>query len=123
MTILIVESDQALASVWAQHLARQDLEVVVAQSSDEACEIVTERRVEVVVLDLDLPDGGALGVADMAAYRNEHTRIIFVTATTFFSDGSIFTLSPNAAGYMTSDAKPEDLAALVEHHSRTVNPA
>lgn len=118
MTVLIVEEDPSLAGLWKLHLERHNLKVDIAATSDAACSWLQEHIYKVVVLDLDLADGAALGIADMASYRNPATRIIFVTATTFFSDGSIFAISANAAGFMTVDTPPEDLAALVEHHLR-----
>lgn len=123
MTILIVESDAALASLWEGHLQRQGLTVAVAADADAACAHLCGNPTDVVVLDLDLACGSALAVADFAQYRRPNARVIFVTATSFFSDGSIFGLTPNAAGYLPSTSKPEDLAALVEHHSRSVQPA
>lgn len=118
MSVLIVESNEELATVWERHLTRGGAEVHAVTTADEACIAISERPVKVVVLDLDLKGGSALAVADYASYRRPDARVIFVTATTFFSDGSIFQIIPNAAGYLASDARPEDLAALVDHHCR-----
>lgn len=72
---------------------------------------------EIIVLDLVLEGGSALAVADFASYRRPDARVIFVTNTSFFSDGSIFAHSPNACAYVQSEAPPEDLAAMVEHYA------
>jgi hypothetical protein len=42
--------------------------------------------------------------------------VIFVTDTTFFSDGSIFAITPNARALVRTSAPPEDIAAMVEHY-------
>lgn len=72
---------------------------------------------EIIVLDLVLDNGSALAVADFASYRRPDTQVIFVTNTSFFSDGSIFAHSPNACAYVQSETPPEDLAAMVEHYA------
>ena len=64
-----------------------------------------------------LANGSALAVSDFASYRRPDARVIFVTNTTFFSDGSIFAHSPNACAFMQSSTPPEDLAAMVEHYA------
>ena len=55
-------------------------------------------------------------MADFASYKRPEARVIFVTRSGFFSDGSIFQLAPNTAAYIAAETPPEDLAALVEHH-------
>ncbi|MEM8980412.1 MAG: hypothetical protein AAGD04_13070 [Pseudomonadota bacterium] len=120
MSILIVESDLALAQVWAGHLRRQDHQVTVATSQDAAAAALADTDVRVVILNLDLANGSALAVADFASYRRPNARVLFVTKRSFFSDGSIFKLAPNAAGFMGTSVKPEDLTALVDHHAALV---
>jgi len=63
-----------------------------------------------------LENGSALAVADYANYRQPDARVIFVTNTSFFSDGSIFAHSANARAFVPSGTPPEDLAAMVEHY-------
>ncbi len=123
MTVLIVESDPALAACWESHLGREGHRIRLARGADEACAVISDETIHVLIVDLDLPEGDALAVADYASYRRPEARVIFVTANRFFSDGSIFGLSSNAAGYLGTDTRPEDLAALVEHHSRTAERA
>ncbi|MEJ1993141.1 MAG: hypothetical protein P8X50_16030, partial [Maritimibacter sp.] len=48
---------------------------------------------------------------------NPDTRVIFVTSSTFFSDGSIFAMSPNACAFLSAHTPPEDLAAVIEYHA------
>jgi len=116
MKVLIVESTVALAEVWCRHLSRQGAEVTVATTSDAAVEMISDDPFDVIVLDLVLDEGSALAVADFAQYRLPDCNVIFVTDTTFFSDGSIFAITPNARALVRSSAPPEDLAAMVEHY-------
>ena len=116
MHVLIVESDRDLSEVWKRHLERQGASVEIATSQTAAVDCLQFREVNVIVLSLDLAEGSAFAVADFASYRHPKAGVVFVTRSSFFSDGSIFQLIPNAAAYIAAETRPEDLAAIVEHH-------
>ena len=117
MNVLIVESNPDLGRVWQRHLQRQNAEVTLVETQEAAILALYGREYDIIVLDLVLETGSALAVADFASYRRPQARVIFVTNTTFFSDGSIFAHSPNACAYVQSATPPEDLAAMVEHYA------
>lgn len=117
MDVLIVESKPELGRLWQRHLERMGARVDHAAGQDAAITALQERTYDVLVLDLVLADGSALAVADFASYRHPAARVIFVTNTTFFSDGSIFSVAPNACAYLPTATRPEDLAAMVEHYA------
>lgn len=116
MRVLIVESNPDLGELWRRHLVRQGAEVGIATSQEEAVAHLRDGEWQVIVLDLVLEEGSAFAVADFASYRHPDAKVIFVTNTRFFSDGSIFGLCPNACAYVRSTTPPEDLAAMVEHY-------
>jgi DNA-binding response OmpR family regulator len=115
MNVLIVESQADLGRLWQRHLERQKMDVILAVSQEEAVDILHHYAVDIIILDLFLDKGAALSVADYAQYRHPDARIIFVTNTTFFSDGSIFAHCANASAFVPTATPPEDLVALVEH--------
>ncbi len=117
MNVLIVESNPDLGRVWKRHLERHGAEVTLVAGQEAAILALYSQEFEIIVLDLVLETGSALAVADFASYRRPEARVIFVTNTTFFSDGSIFAHSPNACAYVQSATPPEDLAAMVEHYA------
>ncbi len=119
MEVLIVESQSDLGQLWQRHLERQGASVDLVHDQDSAIAALLKRGYDIIVLDLVLHRGSALAVADFASYRVPDTRVIFVTNTTFFSDGSIFAHSPNACAFLQSSTPPEDLAAMVEHYGAT----
>lgn len=117
MKVLIVESDDGLAGIWQKHLIRQGMDVTrVADETDAIANLCAE-SVDVLILNLVLKSGSALGVADFASYRQPDARVIFVTNTSFFSDGSIFSIASNACAFVRTSTPPDDLAAMVEHHA------
>jgi DNA-binding response OmpR family regulator len=116
MKVLIVESRSELGMLWQKHLERQNMDVERVASQEQAIAYLAANEIDIIILDLVLEDGSALAVADYADYRHPRARVIFVTSTTFFSDGSIFAHSGNARAFVTTETPPEDLAAMVEHY-------
>ncbi|MEP2640380.1 response regulator [Roseobacter sp.] len=116
MKVLIVESQDDLARIWQRHLERMG--IIVSRACDQADAIhqLSSRCSDVIILDLVLNEGSALAVADYASYRQPDAKVIFVTNTSFFSDGSIFSHVTNACAFVQSATPPEDLAAMVEHY-------
>lgn len=117
MNVLIVESKPDLGMLWRRHLERLGAIVTLVTSQEAAILALYGVDFDIIVLDLVLDQGSALAVADFASYRRPDARVIFVTNTSFFSDGSIFAHSPNACAYLQSETPPEDLAAMVEHYA------
>lgn len=117
MTVLIVEANPELGKLWADHFGRRGMQARLVVGEEAAISALRTETAEVIVVDLDLPGSGAIAVADYAAYRRPEARIVFVTASSFFSDGSIFSMSPNAAAFLPARTPPEDLAAVVEFHA------
>ena len=121
MDVLIVQSNQPLGALWARHLERLGAAVELASSGDRAVKLLETRDFDAIVLDLVLEEGSALTVADVAQFRQPDANVIFVTDTTFFSDGSIFTHSGNARAFVRKGTPPGDLAAIVEHYGQRVS--
>jgi DNA-binding response OmpR family regulator len=116
MNVLIVESRPELGALWTRHLERMGASVTLVPSQATAILALYNEPFDIIVLDLVLDEGSPLAVADFASYRQPKAQVIFVTNTSFFSDGSIFAHSPNACAYVQSETPPEDLAAMVEHY-------
>lgn len=117
MRVLIVESNSDLSDLWARHLNRMGAQVVVSAGHQSAIDVLSDRGVDVIILDLMIHDGAAFAIADFASYRHPESKVIFVTKSSFFSDGSIFQHCANACAFVPSATPPEDLAALVEHYA------
>ncbi len=116
--ILILADNSDLARIWARHLERQKHTVVVTTDETEAVQIVRDNDIRVIVLDLMMENCVAFSVADYVSYRSPGTKIIFVTRSHFFSDGSLFRHVPNTAAILQEDSPPSDLAAIVAYHGR-----
>jgi len=116
MRALIVESNLELARIWTGHLERMNINVTCAETGHRALNLVQNRHYDVIVIDLDLKKGSALVVADLAQFHQPDANVVFVTDTSFFSDGSIFRHSANVRAFVETRTPPCDLAAIVHHY-------
>lgn len=119
MHVLIVQENRELGRLWQAHLERCGCHVNLACDQEAAIHLLQNADVDIIVLDLVLSEGSAFAVADFSAYRQPKAKVIFVSDTTFFSDGSIFIHIPNACAMMPSKSSVEDLSAVVEHYGRS----
>ena len=117
MPALIVQSNQALADLWIRHLRRLGCEADLALTETLAFEHLRRREYKAIVVDLVLSDGSAFAVSDYASYRQPEAKVIFVTNTRFFSDGSIFRHCANACAFLPTATPPSDLATMVQHYA------
>ena len=116
--VLIVESEVSLGELWQSFLQRQGFEVDLVGNQPDAIDKLRFKSWDALVIDLMLPNSSALAISDFASYKNPDISIIVVSASSFFSDGSIFELLPNARGFMNQPIEPDDLAAVVDHCTR-----
>lgn len=116
MQLLIVEHNPDLAAIWAGFLSRQGVVCTIAGTEADARGALRRQPFDALVLDMELPAGAALAVADFASYRNPDMPIITVTARGFFSDAAILELVPNARGVLRAPLRLDDMAALIEHY-------
>jgi DNA-binding response OmpR family regulator len=119
MRALIAQSNKNLGDLWKRYLERLDVEVTLVPTGERALNAIQSTAFDVIVLDLVLQEGSALAVADLAQFRQPDANVVFVTDTTFFSDGSIFHHSANARAFIKSATPPKDLAAIVHHYGLT----
>ncbi|HEV8035110.1 response regulator [Yoonia sp.] len=121
MRALIVQRNENLGGVWQRHLERLEVNVTLVQSAASALDLICGETFDVIVLDLMPAEGCALAVADLVRFRQPRANIVFVTDTTFFSDGSIFNYAANARAFVKTATPPQDLAAIVHHYGTTAH--
>lgn len=117
MKILIVESECELGLIWQRALERLGVQVVLVTDQATAVQALRDQSFELIILDLVLENGSAFAISDFANYRRPAAQVMFVTNTSFFSDGSIFQHCSNACAYVQSATAPEDIAMMVTHYA------
>ena len=96
-------------------LASMPQTVVIGEATTgrEAVELAQSLEPDVVLLDLQMPDGGGLGAIRELAIRRADARILVVTL--FDDDESVFTaLKAGARGYVLKDADEAEMMRAIE---------
>ena len=90
-----------------------DFEVVgEAATGREAVERATELQPDVVLMDLQMPDGGGMAATREILLASPHIRVLVVTL--FEDDDSVFAaLRAGARGYVLKDADEEELVRAI----------
>ena len=115
MRVLIAQQNAELGKLWAGFLEREGVSTTLVTSQGEALMQLRAQEFDALILEMVLPDGGAIAIADFAAYRMPDVPVITVNSSSFFSDGSIFQLMPNVQSVMQAPVEGKDLAAMVSH--------
>lgn len=116
MHVLIVESSAELGRAWGAGMEEAGHRVSLVQTARAALDVLGHGEVHMIVLSLVLQDGSPFAVSDYACYRWPAARVIFVTRSGAFWDGSIFLHAQNACAFLPASTPPADLASLVEHY-------
>ncbi len=83
--ILIVDDDKTLSDITADMLMDYKYEVERCFSADEAFEILTDKRFDLIILDINLPDGTGFSVCQELRKASD-VPVIFASARTSVDD-------------------------------------
>ena len=72
--VLIVDDEPAICKALQVALSRAGYEVVIAQSGDSALTVLSRERVDVLLIDLRIPDTRGDVVFELAAATHPHLR-------------------------------------------------
>ncbi len=115
LRVLIVHGNGDLASIWSRFLGREGVVCRLAANAPQAIELLRREPFDAIVLDVEMRED-AIAVSDFADYRHPGIPVIAVTARSFFSDGAVFELIPNARSVQPAAPRLPDLAALIAHY-------
>lgn len=106
---LVVDDDPAATALATEALAREGITVVVAATADEARAVLADRTVDLVVLDLGLPDDNGLHLLT-AVRESSATPVIIVSGHGDLED-RVVGLRLGADDYLVKPFSPSELAA------------
>lgn len=113
MIRVFVVDDHDLFRVGIKHGLPPDLEVVgEASEVGTAIEMITERKPEVVLLDVHLPGGGGRYVIEGVKKRLPEVRFLALSASDAAED-VVAVVRAGARGYVTKTISPSDLAEAI----------
>ena len=110
--ILIVEDEPAIADNIAYALETEGFETVQVSSGTPALSVVAESRVDLIVLDIGLPDVNGLEICKQIR-KTQSTPIIFLTARKDEVD-RVVGLEIGADDYVIKPFSPRELTARIK---------
>jgi len=119
-SILLVEDDLAIAAPLARALEREDFHVTHVDSGAEALSL-SRRNIDLVLLDLTLPDIDGLDVCRAIREENRRLPVVILTARTDEAD-VVIGLDAGADDYVTKPFRLAELLARVRVRLRLTEP-
>jgi two-component system alkaline phosphatase synthesis response regulator PhoP len=121
--ILAVDDEPDLIDLIQYHLIRAGHEVTTASNGWEAIHAIRQRRPDLILLDLMLPDLDGFGVCEILRRDPLTATIPIVIISAWASpDSRNLGLELGALDYLTKPFSPQDLVERVNHllHARAV---
>ena len=110
-TILIIEDEIELSRVLSSYLEQANFQVIAAEQGDVGFALWSEKKPDLVILDLNLPGMDGLDIA-REIRRKSDTPIIMVTARVEETD-RLIGLELGADDYITKPFSPREVVARV----------
>ncbi len=120
-TILVVDDERNILDLAEMYLTREGLQVLRASDGAEALQIIQNKRPDLVVLDLMLPEIDGWEVCRRLRGQGDRTPIVMLTARDEDVD-KIVGLEMGADDYMTKPFNPRELVARVKAVLRRTEP-
>lgn len=111
--LLYAEDDLTLAEITIEHLEAQGYQVLHAKNGREALQVLSQRNVDLVLLDVMMPGQDGLAVAETIRQEDTLTPILFVTAKSQKED-RIAGLKLGADDYITKPFSMEELLLKIQ---------
>src|SRR5690606_5222257 len=114
--VVLVDDHELIRTGLARAFEREaDLTVVgVAGSVAQALQVISEQRPDVVVTDLQLPDGTGLDIVKTIRQRND--RLGLVVLTMHSGDDHIFAaMEAGASAFVGKDAPSREVVSAARH--------
>jgi DNA-binding NtrC family response regulator len=118
LNVLIVESNRSVTDLWRYQLALSGANIWAESDYDTATKVIEREHLDVLILDTDINEVGALALADLVGFRQPEAQIIFVTPSQGEDSSALFALYPNARCCVPINTRPSDLAVMAEHYAR-----
>ena len=119
MKVLLLEDEPAVAQVVDSYLRRDGYETTLCGTVKDALAALRKSRPEMMILDVELPDGSGLDILRETASTGERVPAIVLTARGEESD-RIVGLELGADDYITKPFSPRELMARVHALLRRV---
>jgi DNA-binding NtrC family response regulator len=118
-TLLVIDDDRVFGETVRDYMSSDALEVVLAHKASDGLTLCSLKKIDVVVLDQQLPDAeGHTLCPDILKY-NDQTKIIFATAFPSF-ENAVKAIRAGAYDYLSKPFDLGELALAVKQALRTL---
>ena len=111
-TVLIVEDDLDLADIYKSHLAKEALELMHVDSARLALEMIEKVLPDLVLLDLQLPDGDGMDVL-RHIHKNEIPSAVVIMTGNGSMEGAVLAMRYGAKDFLEKPFNGDRLRATV----------
>src|ERR1700678_2742638 len=112
-TLLVIDDEERLLSSFRRVFSGENIEVLTAPTGAEGLKQVRAHNPDVVVLDLQLPDGSGLGVFQQIQALDARKPVIFVTPPGA-TDTGIGAMKRGAFDYLVKPVDLDRLSQIIE---------
>ncbi|HOO75524.1 MAG: response regulator transcription factor [Thermotogae bacterium] len=111
-TVLIVEDDKDIRDILRTYLEIEKYEIFEAETLSDMRDLISKNQMDIILLDVMLPDGESVDELPYIRSKNKDTGIIVVSAKNTDRD-KIFGIEAGADDYITKPFNPREVIARV----------
>jgi DNA-binding NtrC family response regulator len=118
-TLLVIDDDRVFGEAVRDYLTSDTVEVVLAHKAKDGLTLCSLQKIDVVLLDQQLPDAEGHTLCPTILKYNDQTKIIFDTAYPSF-ENAVKAIRSGAYDYLSKPFDLEELALAVKQAFRTL---
>lgn len=118
--LLVIDDDRLFCDAVRDYFQGEQLDVYIATSGAEGVDICSRRRIDVILLDQELPDGEGHGFCSSLLKHSEQVKIIFITAHASYKS-AVEAIKAGAYDYLSKPVELEELNLALRHAINTIN--
>ncbi|SHE31028.1 two-component system, OmpR family, response regulator [Marinitoga hydrogenitolerans DSM 16785] len=111
-SILIVEDDKDIRDILRTYLEIEKYIIYEVESINQMNDFLNKNNVDIILLDVMLPDGESIDILPFIRAKNKNTGIIIISAKNTDRD-KIFGIENGADDYITKPFNPREVIARV----------
>ncbi len=114
--VLIVDDDTNLRELLAEAVRDWGYDVYIAESCEDAIDLMADERFNIVICDLKMPGRGGLSLLERIKSRRKDVNVIIITGYATI-DTAVKVIEAGAYDYLTKPFQLDELKAVLKKSS------